>query len=324
MKHVITSLSCLFCLLLLGMTTVSHAAAPAVISIAQFVEHPALDAALKGFQDELTENGVAVEFKVYNAHGNMGTVAQVATQIAGDAPAMMLAIATPTAQACARLYDKVPQLKNTPMLFTAITDPLAAGLVSDYQHPGAMISGVSNRMPMEKHLDMVRQFVPQLKKLGVMYNAGEVNSVSNVKRLKEAAATMGVEIVDAPVTSSADVYQAALSLVGNTQAIYVPTDNTVISALEGVVKVCEKSQMPLFAGDTDSVKRGAVAAMGFDYYQHGRQTGAMARRILAGEKPGEMPVEFQKNMSFHFNPGAAKRMGLSVPDSLAKSADVTY
>lgn len=321
MKRVII---CLFCLTLLAMTVVAHAADPVRISVSQFVEHPALDAALKGFQDDLINNGVNVEFKVYNAHGNMGTVNQVATQIAADSPDLFLAIATPNAQACARLYDKAPHLKNTPMLFSAITDPLLAGLVKDYEHPGGMITGVSNQMPMAKHLEMIRTFQPELKTLGVMYNAGEMNSVSSVKRLKEAAADMGITIVDASVTNSADVYQAALSLVGKTEAIYVPTDNTVISALEGVVKVCEKSVLPLYAGDTDSVRRGAVAAMGFDYYQHGLQTGAMARRILAGAKPGDIPVEFQKNLAFHFNPGAAKRMGLTVSQALMDSADVTY
>ncbi len=321
MKRVILPLLCLF---LLCLTTVAYAGDSVRISIAQFVEHPALDAVLKGFQDDLLENGKSVEFKVYNAHGNIGTVGQIATQIAGDLPDMIVAIATPPAQACARLYDKVPQLKDTPMLFTAITDPLLAGLVKDYAHPGGMITGVSNQMPMGKHLEMVRKFQPQLKTLGVMYNAGEMNSVSSVKRLKAAAAEMGIVIAEAPVTSSADVYQAALSLVGSVDAIYVPTDNTVISALEGVVKVCEKSRLPLYAGDTDSVRRGAVAAMGFDYYEHGRQTGAMARRILAGVKPADTPVEFQKNLSFHMNPAAAARMGLTVSDELLNAADVKY
>jgi len=215
---------------LLGMATVAGAKTP-LISVSQFVEHPALNAVFKGFKDDLKENGVEVEYKDYNAHGNMGTAGQIATQIASDAPTMILAIATPSAQACAKVYDKAPQLSDTPMLFTAITDPLAAGLIKNYEKPEGNITGVSNQMPMDKHLDMIRRFMPELKRLGVMYNAGEVNSVSNVKRIREAAKERGIKIVDGPVTNSADVYQVAQSLVGKVDAVYVPTDNTVVSAL---------------------------------------------------------------------------------------------
>lgn len=311
---------------MLGSALSANAAStePVRISISQFVEHPALNAVMKGFKDDLQENGIVADYKDYNAHGNMGTASQIATQIAADAPDLIVAIATPCAQASAKSYDKAPQLANTPMLFTAITDPLAAGLIKDYQHPGPNITGVSNQMPMDKHLEMVRRFLPQLKTLGVMYNSGEVNSVSNVKRLKEAAAKMGVSVIDGPVTNSADVFQAAQSLVGKVEAIYVPTDNTVVSALETVIKTCEKTQLPLFSADIDSVKRGAIAAMGFDYYQHGRQTGAMARKILAGTKPADLPVEFQENLTFHVNPEAGKRMGLTIDKAILDSADSLY
>jgi putative ABC transport system substrate-binding protein len=303
--------------------TTAHGA-PARISISQFVEHPALNAVMKGFKDDLKENGVDAEFKDYNANGNMGTAGQIATQIASDAPDLIVAIATPTAQACAKTYEKAPQLANTPMLFTAITDPLAAGLVKDYMHPGPNITGVSNQMPMDKHLEMLLRVLPKLATLGVLYNSGEVNSVSNVKRIKEAAAKMNITILDGPVTNSADVFQAAQSLVGKVDALFVPTDNTVVSALEAVIKVCERTQLPLFSADTDSVKRGTIAAMGFDYYQHGKQTGAMARKILAGAKPESLPVEFQKDLVFHVNPKAAERMGLKLDKAIVDSADTLY
>ncbi|BHH85065.1 ABC transporter substrate-binding protein [Desulforhopalus sp. 52FAK] len=308
---------------LLGMTSVALAQTP-LISVNQFVEHPALNAVLKGVKDDLKENGVEVKYKDYNAHGNMGTAGQIATQIASDSPDLILAIATPSAQACAKVYEKAPQLAETPMLFTAITDPLAAGLVKSYEKPEANITGVSNQMPMDKHLDMVKRFIPGVKRLGVLYNAGEVNSVSNVKRLKAAAKERNITIVDGPVTNSADVFQATQSLVGKVDAIYVPTDNTVVSAFEAVVKICERTQLPLFAADTDSVKRGAIAALGFDYYLHGKQTGAMARKLLAGAKPGDLPVEFQKDLSFHINPKAAERMGLVVDTAIIDSADTIH
>jgi len=303
--------------------TTAHAAPPR-ISISQFVEHPALNAVMKGFKDDLQENGVTAEYKDYNANGNMGTAGQIATQIASDAPDLIVAIATPTAQACAKTLEKAPQLAKTPMLFTAITDPLAAGLVKDYMHPGPNITGVSNQMPMDKHLQMLRRLLPKLATLGVLYNSGEVNSVSNVKRIKEAAATMNITILDGPVINSADVSQAAQSLVGKVDALFVPTDNTVVSAHETVIKICEKTQLPLISADTDSVKRGAIAAMGFDYYQHGKQTGAMARKILAGAKPESLPVEFQKDLAFHVNPKAAERMGLKLDQAIVDSADKLY
>ena len=316
-------LPCLLLCALLGVTTVASAETP-LISVSQFVEHPALNAVLQGCKDDLKENGVEVEYKDYNAHGNMGTAGQIATQIASDEPAIILAIATPCAQACAKTYDKAPQLADTPMLFTAITDPLAAGLIKNYDKPEGNITGVSNQMPMDKHLDMIRRFMPELTRLGVMYNAGEVNSVSNVKRIKQAAAERGITIVDGPVTNSADVYQVAQSLVGKVDAVYVPTDNTVVSALEALVKICERTRLPLFSADTDSVKRGAIAALGFDYYLHGKQTGAMARKILAGAKPSELPVEFQKDLTFHINPRAAERMGLRVDKDIIESADTLH
>ena len=305
-------------------TATTAQAAPPRISISQFVEHPALNAVMKGFKDDLQENGVAAEYRDYNAHGNMGTAGQIATQIASDAPDLIVAIATPTAQACAKTLEKAPQLAKTPMLFTAITDPLAAGLVKDYMHPGPNITGVSNQMPMGKHLEMLRRVLPKLATLGVLYNSGEVNSTSNVKRLKEAAATMNITILDGPVTNSADVAQAAQSLVGKVDALFVPTDNTVVSVLETVIKICEKTQLPFFSADTDSVKRGTIAAMGFDYYQHGKQTGAMARKILAGAKPESLPVEFQKDLAFHVNPKAAERMGLKLDKAIVDSADTLY
>lgn len=318
-KLLCTIILCAFCLM-----SSAAIAEKLTISVSQFVDHPALNAVLQGFQDDLAENGITPEYKIYNGHGNMSTVAQISTQIVSDRPDMIVAIATPSAQACARIYQKNKDMADIPMIFTAITDPLAAGLVDNYQHPGKSITGVSNRLPMDKHMEMVLRFIPDLKNLGVMYNSGEVNSVSNVKRIKDAAAALGFEIVDGPVTNTADVYQATQSLVGKVDAIYVPTDNTVISALESVIKVSEQIDLPLFTADTDSVKRGAIAAMGFDYYLHGRQTGALARRIIAGEEPGAIPVEFQKDLSFHINPEAARRMGLAIDQAIIDSADTMH
>ena len=304
-------------------TTVTAQSA-VTISVTQIVEHPALDAVRKGFQDELQESGIKASYNLHNAQGNMATAQQIASQIIGENPDLILTIATPTSQAMAQAMKKATHMKKTPMLFTAVTDPVAAGLVKNLNRPGGNITGVSDLLPVDKHMENVKRFFPNLKNLGVMYNAGEANSKATVVKIKEAGKTMGFGVAEATVSKSADVYQAAQSLVGKVDVIFVPTDNTVVSGLESAVKVCTRNQVPLFCADVDSVARGAVAAMGFDYYKHGRQTGTMAKRILSGSKPENTPVEFQKDLQLHINMIFARKMGVSVPQAIIDDADKVY
>jgi len=295
------------------------------ISVNQFVEHPSLDAVLKGFQDSLKAQGVEATYAVHNAQANMATANQIAAQIAGENPDLVLAIATPSAQACALAVKKSPALAKTPLLFTAITDPVGAGLVDNLEKPGKNITGVSDMLPVAKHMAMLRQFYPNLRTLGMIYNAGEANSKTTVAMVKAEGAKVGFEVVEATVAKTSDVYQAAKSLVGKVDAVYLPTDNTVISALESVIKVCEEEKMPLFSADVDSVQRGTVAALAFDYYQHGYQTGAMAKRLLVdGADPALTPVETQQELVLHLNLKAAAKMGVTVPEDVRKSADKIY
>ncbi|WP_461211146.1 ABC transporter substrate-binding protein [Desulfocurvus sp. DL9XJH121] len=298
-------------------------AASYTVSVNQFVEHPALDAVLKGVQDAMKDAGLTVAFNVHNAQANMATANQIAQAIAGENPDLVVAIATPCAQACAQIVKKAPHMAKVPLLFSAVTDPKGAGLVKDLDRPGGNITGVSDMTPVDKHLAMIMEAVPGLAKLGVVYNSGEANSKTLVNMLRAACEAKGVELTEATAAKTADVYQATKSLAGRAQAVYVPTDNTVVAALESMVKVCEQNKMPLFAADVDSVPRGAVAALGFDYYLHGRQTGEMAVRILRGASPAETPVEFQQGMNLHLNLGAAKAQGLAFPESLkAKAAKI--
>ena len=294
------------------------------ISVSQFVEHPALNAVLSGFQDYMAEKKVDAQYNVHNAQANMATANQIGHQIMGEKPDMILAIATPTAQACAQALKKSPHMLNTPMLFTAVTDPVSAGLVKDLKKPGANITGVSDMLPVNRHLMMVKEFLPQIKRLGFLYNAGEVNSKILVPLFQAEGKKLNIEIVEATVSKSSDVYQAVKSLVGNVDAVFIPTDNTVVSALESAIKVCEQNKLPLFNADVDSVKRGSIAAMGFDYYQHGYQTGALAQRIMKGAEPATTPVEFQEKLQLHINASAAKKMGVSIPAVLREKADKVY
>jgi len=316
--------ACLLTVLLL-LASPAWAAGPTYrISVSQFVEHPALDAVLKGFQDYLNQNGIRAQYTVHNAQANMATAGQIGTQIMGEKPDLILAIATPSAQTCAQALKKAPHMSKTPLLFTAVTDPLLAGLVDDLNRPGANITGVSDKLPLDQHMAMVKTFLPQLKAIGVLYNSGETNSRSSVKMLKQVGEQMGFRVVDATVSKTSEVYQAAKSLVGRVDAVFTPTDNTVVESLESAVKVCVENHLPLFASDVDSVKRGAVAAMGFDYYKHGWQTGAMAQRLFAGSSPADTPFETQKELKLHINRKYADLMQVTIPEKLLETAEKIY
>ncbi|BHH82098.1 ABC transporter substrate-binding protein [Desulforhopalus sp. 52FAK] len=296
----------------------------ATISVSQFVEHPALDAVLKGFQDYLKEKNIDVKYNVHNAQANMGTATQIAQQMVGEKADLLVAIATPSAQTCAQALSKAPADLKRPFLFTAVTDPVAAGLVKDLQKPANGITGVSDLLPVEEHIKMVLAYDSNIKTLGVLYNSGEANSKATVASIKALSPKLGIKVVDATASKTADVFQAAKSLVGKVDAVFIPTDNTIISALESVIKVGVQNKLPIFAADVDSVKRGAVAAMGFDYYKHGYQTGALAEKILAGTAPEDIPVEFQKDLQLHINANYSKQMGLTPPEALLKKATQVY
>lgn len=305
------------------LATSAMAASP-VISVNQFVEHPALDAVLKGLQDYFKDNGVNAEFKVHNAQANMGTATQIGQQMIGEKSDLLVAIATPSAQATAQALSKAPAGLKRPLLFTAVTDPVAAGLVEAIDKPGEFVTGVSDLLPVEKHLEMITTYKPDIKKLAILYNAGEANSKAIVASVKELSSKFGFTVVEATAPKTADVYAAAKSLVGRCDAVFIPTDNTIVAALESVIKVGTQNKLPIFAADVDSVARGAVAAMGFDYYKHGYQTGAMAKKILEGAAPGSLPVEFQKELQLQINLKAAEAMGAPAPEMLLKQASKVY
>jgi putative ABC transport system substrate-binding protein len=292
------------------------------IGITQIVEHPALDAARQGFIDAMTEGGyVEGENVIYdfnNAQNDKSNALTIAQKFANDKVDLIFAIATPTAQAASQATADIP------ILITAVTDPVAAGLVESMEAPGTNVTGTTDMNPIAEQLELIKAFVPGAKKVGVIYNAGEVNSEVQVKIAKEVAGHIGLEIVEASVATSADVNQAAGSLAGRVDAIYVPTDNTVVSALETVLQVAEEHKIPVIAGEGDSVERGALATVGIDYYELGRQTAEMAIRVLKGEDPATMPIEKQKNMQLYVNKSAAKAMGVEIPEDILNEADQVF
>ncbi|MEM7796181.1 MAG: ABC transporter substrate-binding protein [Cyanobacteria bacterium P01_C01_bin.118] len=293
------------------------------VAVTQIVEHPALDAVRDGLQDKLKEEGYdeadnSLKWVWESAQGQAATATQIAQKFVGDNPDLIVAIATPSAQAVVGKADTIP------VVFSAVTDPVEAELVSNLASPGGTVTGVSDLSPINEHLGLISQIVPNAETIGVIYNAGESNSVSLVKLIYTEAEKRGLLVEDATVSTSAEVTTAAESLVGKVDAIYVPTDNTVVSALESVIKVGDDNDIPIFAGDTDSVERGAIATASFDYYEVGRQTGDMVARILDGENPGDIPVELAKTVDLAINLKAAETMGVKVPDTIKNSADQVF
>lgn len=290
------------------------------VAVSQFVEHPSLDAVREGLKDGLAEagykDGESLRWEYQSAQANPATAAQIASKYAGARPDVIVAIATPSAQSA------VSAAGNIPVIFSAVTDPVAAKLVENVERPGRNVSGVSDLSPVAQHLALIKEILPEAERLGVIYSAGEDNSVSLVKLVKENAAAAGFsEVKEATVSSSSEVATAARSLVGSVEAIYVPTDNTVVSALESVVQVGQENQLPVFSSDTDSVERGAIASLGFNYYDIGVQTGEMVSKVLKGTRPGDLPVEFAKNLQLYINPAAAESMGVTIPASVTDRAN---
>ncbi|MCL5735950.1 MAG: ABC transporter substrate-binding protein [Actinobacteria bacterium] len=292
------------------------------IGVTQIVSHPALDATVEGFKEALTEAGYVegqnVKYELENAQGEMSNASAIAQKFVGDKVDMILSVATPTSQAVVKATSTIP------VVFAAVTDPVAAGLVTDPNAPSANVTGVSDMLPVQPHLDLIKALVPNVKTVGLLYNAGETNSVTLVNKEKEAAQAMGLKVVEATASDSSGVLAAAQSLIGRVDAISVLTDNTVVSALESVVKVCNENKIPLIAGDIDSVKRGAVAAYAFDYKDHGKQAGKIAVQILQGTPISKIPVQYAENLQLAVNLPAAQAMGVTIPDDLKAKANQTF
>ncbi len=295
-------------------------AADKSVSLTAIVEHPALDAARDGVRDELKaagfEAGKNLKFEVQSAQGNSGTAAQIARKYVGARPDVIVAIATPSAQAV------VAATKDIPVVYSAVTDPVAAKLVKTWDASGTNVTGVSDLSPLAKHLDLIKQVAPNAKRVGVIYSPGEANSVAIIEGLKKACAAAGLVLVEAAAARTVDVPSAAQSLVGKVDVLYAPTDNNVMSAFEGIVKVAQQARLPVIGADTGTVKRGAVAALGLNYYDLGRQTGKLVVRILTGEAAGSLPSQVSDSFELHLNQGAAQKQGVTLSAALLKSAKV--
>ncbi|WP_269901915.1 ABC transporter substrate-binding protein [Paenalcaligenes faecalis] len=296
----------------------STAAFAQTVSVSSIVEHPALDSVRDGVKKALNDAGYTEEkglkWQFQTAQGNTAITAQIARKYVGDKSDVIVAISTPSAQAV------VAATKSIPVVFSAVTDPVAAQLVSSWDASGTNVSGVSDMLVLEKQLELIKKVVPNAKNVGIVYNSGEANSVVVVERLRELLTANNMALVEATAARTVDVGAAARSLVGKVDVIYTNTDNNVVSAFEALVKVGNDAKIPIIASDTDSVARGAIAALGVNYYDLGVQTGNMVVRILKGEKVGNMASETSDKLELFVNPGAAEKQGVTLDDAFIKSA----
>lgn len=288
------------------------------VAITAIVEHPSLDAVRKGAIEALAQEGykegqnLTVNFQ--SAQGNMGTAGQIAKQFAADNPDVIIAIATPSAQAV------VSATTTVPVVFSAVTEPVEAKLVSKLDGSGTNVTGASDVLPLEPQVVLIKELLPNVKNIGFVYSPGEVNSTVTLKNLKAIAQTQGVTIVEAPAQKSSDIAMAAQSLVGKVDMIYTSTDNNVVNAYEALAKVAKEGKIPLVSSDPGVIERGASVVLGVNYHQLGIETGKITARIFKGEKAGDIPVYSASELDLFVNKKNASEQGLTVPQSILDKA----
>ncbi|MEA1940149.1 MAG: ABC transporter substrate-binding protein [Candidatus Caldatribacteriota bacterium] len=309
-------------LLIIGGISSFASTEPLVIGITQIVEHPALDAARDGFKETLEEagfkEGVDVVYDLQNAQGDFTNAISIAQKFKDDKVDLIVAIATPTAQAALQVNQ------NIPIVINAVTDPVAANLAKSWESSGNNVTGMSDAAPNKQQIELIPRFLPKAENVGTIYNAGEANSAVQIEVAKEVCAELGLNLIEVTVSNSSEVLMAAQSLAGRVDAIYVVTDNTVVSALESVVKVCNQEEIALIVADPSLVDKGALASYGIDYFSLGKKSGEIALKIIKGAKPSDIPIQTisdPNDLQFVVNLDTAKTIGLSVSEEIVKEAD---
>lgn len=288
------------------------------VAMTAIVEHPALDTIRQGIVEELAREGFVegknIKIDFQSAQGSTATAAQIARKFVGNKVDLIIPITTPSAQPIAAAT------RNIPIVFSGVTDPVTAKLVKSFEPSGTNITGVSNHRAVEPQFALIQTLVPNLKALGYIYSAGEVNSTVILEELKAVGAHHNVKIVPVAVQRSADIGTAARSLNGKVEAIYVSEDNAVVSAYEALHKAALESKIPVIAADKDTVERGALAAYAVNQYDIGVDTGKVAARVLRGEKPGSIATHSVNKVELSINQKTAKALAISVPENLVKEA----
>ncbi|PZD97633.1 sugar ABC transporter substrate-binding protein [Paenibacillus sambharensis] len=290
------------------------------VAISQYLEHASLDATREGFLAALKDNGIeeGTNLKVdYNvAQADSTNNLSIAQKLATTDSDLVLAIATPSAQAV------MQQVKDKPVLFAAVTDPLDAKIVTSLEKPEGNVTGASDTNPeaIKMLMDFIAKHLPEVKSVGLVINQGEPNAIIMAKTAEEALKAHGIELVRAPVTNTSEVKQAAESLAGRVDALYITLDNVVVNGVESILQVARDNDLPLFSSDRDTVEKGAVATVGFKYFDHGYQVGEMAVEILKnGKQPSELPITKPDKLNLILNVKAAEEQGVTVTEEMKNS-----
>jgi len=287
------------------------------IGVNQLVRHDALDASYRGFVDALKDagyiDGENIEIDYQIAQNDQSTANTIATKLVNDGCDLILAIATPAAQAVANAT------KDIPILVTAVTDPAGAGLVESNEKPGGNVSGTSDLTPVRKQIELITRILPNAKKVAVLYCSSETNSKIQVEMAKEAAGEFNLEITEATVSNTNEIEQVVQSLAGKVDAIYTPTDNTIASGMATVAMVANSNGIPVICGEKGMVDNGGLATYGIDYYKLGRLTGQQAVKIIRKEATtATMPIEYLQDEDYTLtvNEEVAKQLGIEFPEDL--------
>lgn len=281
------------------------------VGVLQFVEHPALDAANKGFCDVLEESGLNVKIDQQNAQNEQANCQTVASKFVTDKKDLILAIATPAAQACASETSEIP------ILVTAVTDPADSKLVDSNEVPGGNVSGTSDLTPVADQFDLLKEILPDAKKVGILYCSAESNSVFQANLAKEAAKKLDLEAIEATVSNSNEIEQVTRDLCGKVDVIYAPTDNMIAAGMSTVTMVANDLKIPTIVGEEGMVENGGLATQSISYYELGRKTGEQAVKILKGEaKTADMPIEYVPGDAISVNEDTAKEIGVEIPQSV--------
>ncbi|MDR1413753.1 MAG: ABC transporter substrate-binding protein [Puniceicoccales bacterium] len=324
MKNFIKISLCVFLICFIGFEMLANhrkkGTGRKLILINKFVSHPALDETTRGIVDALAGAGFirnkTADIRIESAQANPSLASQISNNFATQRAEVVICLGTISAQSMAQ-YARAGLVK---MVFSSITDPAGAGLVKDLDKPDQNITGVSNFVQLEPQLALIKKLQPKLKSLGIIYNAGEINSVSIIGKLTAIAGQFDLTVVKQAVTATSNISQAAVKLAANVDAIFISNDNTALSCLPIIVRACDAAGIPLYVSDTDAVKFGALAAFGPNQYDIGRQTGEMVAKILNGESISNIPVEFPQKMELHVNADAAKFLGIELGDKVISSA----
>ena len=293
------------------------------IGVIQLVKHDALDRAYQGFVDELEKQGYVdgenIEIDYQVASNEQANCLTIAESMVNDNKDLIFAIATPAAQAVASKTEDIP------ILVSAVTDPADSGLIESNENPGRNLSGTSDLTPVAKQIELLKQIVPDAKKIAVLYCSTESNSEIQLRLAKEAAAENDLEVVEASVSSSHEIQQMVSSLDGKVDAIYVPTDNTIAAGIETVSMVATQAGLPVICGESGPVENGGLATISLDYYDLGVKTAQQAVKILKdGEDISKMPIEYigDDELKYYVNEAIAEAIGITIPQEILDNATI--